>query len=79
MDCKELVEAITAYLDGTLPDGDRRRFDDHLAVCPHCTEYLAQMRRTIVRLGTLDETTLSPRARTQLLTAFRDWRSQSER
>lgn len=75
MDCRELVDAITAYLDGTLPDDDRRRFDDHLAACPHCTEYLAQMRKTIARLGTLDETTLSHDAREQLLVAFRDWRT----
>jgi anti-sigma factor RsiW len=75
MACRELVEAITAYLDGTLLDADRRRFENHLAACPHCTEYLAQMRQTIARLGTLDETTLSHAAREQLLVAFRDWRS----
>ncbi len=74
MACKELVEAITAYLDGTLPDTDRERLENHLAECPHCTEYLAQMRQTIARLGTIDETTLSPGTREQLLTAFRDWR-----
>jgi anti-sigma factor RsiW len=75
IDCKELVDAITAYLDGSLPDADRRRFDNHLANCPYCTEYLAQMRKTVARLGTLDETTLSPDARERVLLAFRDWRS----
>ena len=75
MDCKELVEAITAYLDGALPAADRRRFDAHLAECPYCTEYLEQMRKTIARLGTIDETALSHEARERLLNAFRDWRS----
>ena len=75
MDCQELVEAITAYLDGTLRDADRRRFDTHLSNCPYCTEYLAQMRKTIDRLGTIDETTLSPDTRDHLLAAFRDWRT----
>ena len=74
MACQELVEAITAYLEGTLPDPDRRRFDAHLVECPYCTEYLEQMRETIARLGTVDETTLSDEAREQLLVAFRDWR-----
>ena len=74
MACKELVETITAYLEGTLPDVDRRRFDAHLAECPVCTEYLAQMRATIARLGTLDETTLSLGRREGLLAAFREWR-----
>jgi anti-sigma factor RsiW len=75
MACKELVETITAYLDGNLPKADRRRFDEHLAVCPHCTEYLAQMRKTIERLGTIDQATLSHDTREQLLAAFRDWRN----
>jgi anti-sigma factor RsiW len=75
MDCKELVGAITAYLDGTLQPVDRCRFDAHLAECPRCTEYLAQMRTTIERLGSLDETTLPHDTRERLLAAFRDWRS----
>ena len=74
MPCQELVETITAYLEGTLPAVDRRRFDEHLAQCAACTEYLAQMRTTIARLGTLDETTLSNAARERLLAVFRDWR-----
>jgi hypothetical protein len=40
-----------------------------------CTEYLAQMRDTIARLGTLDETTLSRDSREGLIAAFRDWRT----
>lgn len=75
MDCRELVESITAYLEGILPDADRRRFENHLANCPYCTEYLEQMRQTIARLGTLDETALSYDARERLLAAFRDSRS----
>jgi anti-sigma factor RsiW len=74
MACQELVEAITAYLEGTLSDADRQRFDAHLAECPYCTEYLEQMRLTIARLGTVDETALSDDARERLLAAFRDWR-----
>jgi anti-sigma factor RsiW len=73
MACAELVETITAYLDGTLPEADRRRFDAHLAECTFCTRYLAQMRATIARLGTLDDTNLTTRAREGLLAAFREW------
>ena len=73
---RELVDAITAYLDGTLAPVDRRRFDAHLAECPHCTDYLAQMKATIKQLGRLDETELSPDTREQLLAAFRDWRAR---
>jgi anti-sigma factor RsiW len=74
MACNELIEAITAYLDGTLPGRDRRRFEAHIAECPFCTEYLAQMRETIARLGALDQATLSPQTRAGIIAAFRDWR-----
>ena len=30
MDCNELVELVTAYLDGSLDLEDRARFDTHL-------------------------------------------------
>ena len=71
MACNELVEVITAYLDGILPEADRRRFDAHLDECPFCTEYLAQMRATITALGDVDERTISPERRVQLLAVFR--------
>ena len=73
MACHELVETITAYLDGTLPEAHRQRFDAHLAECPFCREYLAQMRTTVARLGTVDQTTLSAQASDDLLAAFREW------
>jgi anti-sigma factor RsiW len=72
MACNELVEVITAYLEGTLPDEDRQRFDEHLAECPFCTDYVAQMRATIAGLGRIDEATISPATRAELLGAFRD-------
>ena len=43
--CQQAVELVTDYLEGTLSRAARRRFEAHLAGCPHCTEYLAQMRR----------------------------------
>ena len=71
MACQELVEVITAYLEGTLPDEERRRFDAHLTECPFCTEYVAQMRATIAGLGRIDEGTISSARRAELLDAFR--------
>jgi anti-sigma factor RsiW len=45
--CREIVELVTEYLGGTLPAVDRARFDEHLAGCPPCTAYLAQVRTTL--------------------------------
>jgi anti-sigma factor RsiW len=52
--CQQWTEMITDYLEGALPRGLVKAIDRHLAACPHCTEYLAQMRRTIDITGTID-------------------------
>jgi anti-sigma factor RsiW len=74
MTCAELVELVTAYLEGALPDDVRRDFEEHLAMCRGCDVYLAQFRTTIDLLGELPEETLSDPARDHLLDAFTAWR-----
>jgi anti-sigma factor RsiW len=71
--CKELVELITGYLEGTLRGRRRRRFESHLAACDGCTRYLAQMEMTIRVTGTLTEEQVTDGQRSVLLAAFRDW------
>jgi anti-sigma factor RsiW len=73
MDCDELVELVTAFLDGALSVGDEGRFVAHLAECDGCETYLDQFRQTIQTLGRLPAESLSDEARAALLTAFRDW------
>lgn len=54
--CQQWVEIVTDYLDGALPPALQEAADRHLADCPHCREYLAQMRRTIsVARGVRDD------------------------
>ena len=77
MTCEELVELVTAYLEGTLAESDRRTFDEHLALCPGCATYLEQFRTTIDLLGELPAESLSLPAREQLLGAFEAWRNSS--
>jgi anti-sigma factor RsiW len=75
MTCRELVEVLTDYLEGALPPEDRQRLEEHLESCPYCTEYLAQMRQTIDSLGSINEESISPETRAELLAAFRGWRA----
>lgn len=51
--CSELVELLTAYVDGTLPEPARAAFDEHLAGCPGCRAALAQWRTVIDLVGRL--------------------------
>ena len=74
MTCQELVELVTEYLEGTLPVEQRARFEQHLAACPGCADYVQQMRLTIRTTGQLAEASLEPRMRAALLSVFRDWK-----
>jgi anti-sigma factor RsiW len=74
MDCNELVELVTAYLDGSLDPQTRARFDVHLIECDGCENYLQQFRTTVDTLGRIGDDELDPAFRDRLLGAFRDWR-----
>jgi predicted anti-sigma-YlaC factor YlaD len=74
--CDELVELVTDYFEGALAERDRLRFEEHIVLCEGCSNYFGQMRRTIRLTGRLTEDDLSDDARTDLLTAFRDWKEQ---
>jgi anti-sigma factor RsiW len=76
LNCRELVELVTAYLEGDLSSGERKRFEAHLSGCDGCTLYVEQMRRTIELTGSLRVDDVSPEAEEALLRAFRDWKAQ---
>jgi anti-sigma factor RsiW len=71
--CQQVVEMVTAYLDDALSRSDRRRLEKHLAGCPLCTEYLAQIRETIRLAGRLESEDLSPEMRSDLTEVYRRW------
>jgi anti-sigma factor RsiW len=77
MDCNELVELVTAYLDGSLDPEDRARFDTHLLECDGCTNYLQQFRTTIATIGKVSSDELDPEFRARLMDAFKNWDSAS--
>lgn len=45
--CKECIDFLIDYLDGTLPAARRAEFELHLALCPPCHRYLHQYQATI--------------------------------
>jgi anti-sigma factor RsiW len=75
LNCRELVELVTAYLEDDLSFGERKRFEAHLSGCDGCTLYVEQMRRTIELTGSLRVDDVSPEAEEALLRAFRDWKA----
>jgi len=72
--CKEFIELVTEYLEGTMSASDRERVELHLAGCPFCTTYLEQMLQTIATLGSLPEAEVDPNTLDVLIDVFRQGR-----
>jgi anti-sigma factor RsiW len=75
LSCRQLVELVTEYFEGSLSDADRARFEEHVTTCPPCRAHLDQMRSTIDVIGEIPSGTLPPEAEHDLLEAFRDWKT----
>jgi anti-sigma factor RsiW len=74
MACREAVELVTDYLEGALSPAQRRRFEKHLARCPDCPEYLAQIRAVIALAGSITPDDLTPRVRGEFIRLYNRWR-----
>jgi anti-sigma factor RsiW len=73
--CRDAVALMAAYLDDALPQSDRTRLEGHLADCPHCSEYLAQLRVVIDASGEVTPDDLDDDALDDLVDLYRRWRS----
>jgi anti-sigma factor RsiW len=69
--CRQVVELVTDYLEGDLPEPLRAAVERHLTLCPPCVTYVEQMRTTAASLPGIPVESVSPAAREELLTAFR--------
>jgi anti-sigma factor RsiW len=71
--CRDAVRLITDYLEGALSRGERSRFEAHVADCPHCREYLDQIRTTIALTGRIEPESLAPEVQDELIALYRRW------
>jgi anti-sigma factor RsiW len=78
--CVEFVELVTDWMEDALDDDVRNHVEEHLAICPHCTEYVGQLREATRLLRVLGGPEAPgegppPATRDALLDAFRRLRS----
>ena len=73
--CRQAVALMSDFLDGRLDPRDRGRLEQHLAACPHCSEYLAQLRATIDALGRAEPEDLTEEALDELVGLYRQWQA----
>jgi anti-sigma factor RsiW len=75
--CRDAVELVSDYLDGTLSRRQRRRLEKHLAQCDACTAYLDQMRSTIAASGRVGPEDLPSDVVEGLVNLYRRFRSDN--
>jgi hypothetical protein len=69
--CREAVELVTEYVEGTLgPDG-RAAFEGHLGCCGWCRAYLEQIRITVRVVGDVPPEAVDPAVERGLLDLYR--------
>jgi anti-sigma factor RsiW len=74
INCAQAVSLVTDYLDGTLTQAERARFEAHLVDCDNCTEHVKQIQVTVAAAGRVREDDLDPRVRQDLMNLYRRWR-----
>lgn len=74
MECNELVEKVTDFLDGALAGEDVGRFDHHAGLCPGCQAHLNEVAVMLRLTSHVPAEPLPERLEADLLTVYRDWR-----
>ena len=72
MNCDELVELITEYLDNSLSPVKRATLEAHLLECDGCVNYLNQYKSTVSILSQIPQDGPSAALRERLLAGFRE-------
>ena len=75
--CRDFVELVTDLIEGQLEQARQLQAEAHAGDCPHCAEYLRQIRLTIAGLRALAARDDFPRTRDQALEAFRQLKQQN--
>jgi anti-sigma factor (TIGR02949 family) len=73
LECREVVEVVSDFLDGAMTAEDRARLEQHLLVCPPCTLHVAQVRATIEHIAALRGEQVPAEVGPALVSAFRHW------
>ena len=55
MECKDVQKKLAAYMEGAVSPNDRKDIDNHLKECQQCSQYLADLRKTLSYVDTLEQ------------------------
>lgn len=60
MECKEIFEKLSEYLDGELPPELCEQMRGHIEDCPPCVEFISSLQKTVDLCRQLPSTGSSP-------------------
>ena len=76
--CKQLVDLVADYLEESISDEARAKFEQHLAECGYCNAYVQQMHMTVKLTKQLSESEINKPAPNELLDIFRQWKQDQK-
>lgn len=75
LDCQDVVEMVTDYLEDALLPNERMRLEEHLKECDGCDAYMTQINRVRLSLGKVDLNQVEPAVRARFIETFRSWKN----
>lgn len=66
IDCAQFEVLLADYMDGTLPESERTRVEEHAANCEHCRELLADVQGAVQFLSRSEEVVPPPELITRI-------------
>ena len=70
--CREVVDVLTDYLEGALPAEERASLEQHLLLCQGCSRFVEQLRTSIALTGRLQEADVPAQVMDRVLRMFRE-------
>jgi anti-sigma factor RsiW len=55
MECDNIREKLSSYIDGIIPPEERMLIDEHLKTCERCNESLADLKKTLEYVQNLED------------------------
>lgn len=72
LQCREVVDLLTAYFDGDLDPNERVLLEQHLLMCESCSTYVDQLRTSISLTGRLQPEDVPAPVMDRLLRMFEE-------
>ena len=69
--CRQMTDLVLGYLTGKLSPSVKREFEEHLAICPDCMNFLNTYKKTVAVTKSVQQSDLPARVRDNILTFLR--------